>query len=152
VPEKSAREKFGRGFRATDRLTCPACRQLRDKYAEGVVEIRWSGHPEAHEKLVQILETVNRTEMIERERNDQDRILWTKTYRGITRVYTSLPELARHIGKTLEKTFHGKTEYKKSGAEPYIRVVWSPEAEGTRVLRKRGNTRSKAYRGRSKSF
>jgi hypothetical protein len=151
VPEPAARETLGRGFRATDRSLCPSCRKLRDRYAQGVVEIRWSGNPTTHEKLAQILETANRSELIERSRNDQDRILWSKTYRGVTRIYTALPELARHIGRTLEKTFHGRTVYKKSAEEPFLFVVWEPFVKvGARPVRRRGNERSKSYRGRGR--
>ncbi len=112
---------------------CPACQQERDKYAGGVIELHgttWSGHQK------QVYETISNTEEIARSRNDQMRVLWTRTYRGVTKIYVTLPELARHIGRTLQKSFKGVTEYHGSSEEPYRRVIWNSDGS-TQRRRKR---------------
>ncbi|MEK6705564.1 MAG: hypothetical protein AABZ06_07230 [Bdellovibrionota bacterium] len=75
-----------------------------------------------------VFQTINKTEHIERIRNDQERILWLGSNRQVTKIYVSLPELARHIGRELEKSFKGKTEFTSSNEEPYLRVVWDSDA------------------------
>lgn len=116
----------------------------------GVVEL----HGETlKEKKQNILETIANTENIARSRNDQERILWTRTYRGVTKVYVTLPELARHIGRELQKSFKGKTEYHRSTEEPYLRVIWRTESRsalGTPRIGRRKLNRSRAWRGRGR--
>lgn len=112
----------------------------------GVIEFRgekWK------EQADQVLETVERTEEIARARNDQERLLWSRTYRGVTKIYVSLPELARQVGRTLQRTFKGKVEYVRSTEEPYLRVVWNSDQAATRSPRKKApEIRSRKWRGR----
>jgi hypothetical protein len=69
---------------------------------------------------------VRNTEAIARHRNDQERILWVQELKTMTKVYVALPELARKIGRELEKSFQGYTEYSRSTEEAYLRVRWWP--------------------------
>ncbi len=105
--------------------TCPACLQRKQHFAMGVVELH--GHL-SEEQLLSIFETFAHTERIARSRNDQERLLWTHTLPGITKVYVSLPELARQLGRMLQKTFKGQTRYIKTSEEPFLRVVWNAPA------------------------
>ncbi|OFZ53636.1 MAG: hypothetical protein A2428_16635 [Bdellovibrionales bacterium RIFOXYC1_FULL_54_43] len=105
-------------------LACPACRQKRDRFAQGVVELHGSAWRHNSNR---VFEAIGITEQIERARNDQERVLWSRTMEGVTRIYVSLPELARHIGEELQRCFKGKIEYLRSNEEPYLRVVWHSE-------------------------
>jgi len=143
-------------------LLCPACRQLKEKYAMGVVEL----HGENYRKNKKVIvSTLQKTEKILRVRNDQERILWTNLSEGVLKIYVSLPELARQMGRELEKAFKGITEYSHSPEEPYLRVRWWSDAEsgghepGAPLRLKKKNPmkpksapkpKSKAFRGRSK--
>jgi hypothetical protein len=143
------------------KLICPACKQLKEKIASGVVEI----HGEKFLKNKKaVLNTINKTEKIVRARNDQGRILWTKEVAGLLKVYVSVPELARHIGRELEKSFKGSTEYSRSSEEPYLRVKWwsdqdpaSHEPGAPLRLKKKGSAleeekpRSRSFRGRGRA-
>ena len=100
---------------------CPACKQLKERSALGVVELRGE-HWRAKEE--EILNLIKNTEKIARKRNDQERILWRHTRDGVTKIYVSLPELARHLGRALHKTYKGKTEYRRSPEDPFLRVIW----------------------------
>ncbi len=94
----------------------------------GVVEI----HGEAwKDKAPLVAETILNTEKILRSRNDQERILWSRTYRNVTKYYVTLPELARQIGRTLGRSFKGKVEYRHSTEEPYLRVIWHSDSGKT---------------------
>jgi hypothetical protein len=126
-------------------ITCPACLQLRDHYAMSVVELhgeRWKQNSK------NVFSTVEKSESIARLRNDQQRILWSLSHDGITRIYVTLPELARHIGRTLARSFKGKTKIHRSSEEPWVRVIWNSDAPLYRKsLLKRG-TKSRHARGR----
>ena len=99
------------------------------------------------EQQATVLDTLARVEQIARSRNDQERILWLRTFRGVTKIYVSLPELARHIGRELGKTFKGDVRYSRSPEEPYLRVRWYSDARGSPTPRGRLN-KSKALRNR----
>lgn len=121
--ETEARPKLPR-FARLPSETCPACRQAKDRFAMGVVEIHgeaWKADEE------QILATVLNTEKIARSRNDQQRVLWRNTYRNVTKFYVTLPDLARQIGRVLSRSFKGELEFRRSSEEPYLRVVWNSD-------------------------
>ncbi len=105
----------------TQEVKCPACRQKEDQFALGVIEIRGEAWRQNQEE---ILNTLKNTESIARSRNDQERILWVKELKTMVKVYVSLPELARQMGRELENSFQGFTEYSHSTEEPYLRVRW----------------------------
>ncbi len=107
-------------------LNCPACLQQRDHYAQGVVEIRGTHW---RERAIQVFETLAKTELISRVRNDQERILWTNDTHQNTKIYVTLPELARQMGRILQRSFKGKTHYIRSTEEPFLRVVWDSDGE-----------------------
>jgi NMD protein affecting ribosome stability and mRNA decay len=148
LPEKDAARELKKLKQSPGRSThCPACRQMQEHYAMGVIELhgdRWK------DKSEQVFETIEHTEQIARARNDQERVLWSRTFRGVTKIYVTLPELARMIGRTLQRAFKGKTEYVGSTEEPYIRVVWHSDLKSTEnvVKSKRDLHRSRHWRGR----
>lgn len=157
-----------KGFHSSELLTlelkCPACKQLEDRYAMGVVELRGESWKT---KKDLIMNTIRNTEGIARYRNDQERVLWINEWENVTKIYVALPELARHIGRELERSFHGSAEYERSTEEPYLRVRWwsdlrhikhSPGSflnlkDKSILLDQDERTvhRSKAFRGRSRS-
>jgi hypothetical protein len=126
---------------------CPACRQERDHYAGAVVVLEgehWRREREA------VLGTLKNAEKILRARNDQERILWTDERRGALRVYVTLPELARQMGRILERSFKGKVSYRRSSEEPFIHVIWSSDAES--VPKKKAPHRMRSGHGRARGF
>lgn len=112
----------------TEKKTCPACLQAKERYAQGVVEIHGEAW-KARKTLVQ--ETILNTEKIARNRNDQQRILWERNHRNVLKYYVTLPDLARQIGRVLGRTFKGKLEFHRSSEEPYLRVIWYSDARPT---------------------
>lgn len=137
----------------TGELKCPACRQLEDRFASGVIELtgeNWKKNKEM------VMNTINNTQEIARNRNDQERVLWIKDTGEVTKVYVSLPELARQIGRELERSFQGKSEYKQSTSEPYLRVRWHSDLPHMKhrpgapfPLKEQPQPKSKSFRTRS---
>ena len=107
-----------------NRALCPACQQLNDHYALGVIELSGSDFQEQKSEVIGNLKNV---ELIARQRNDQHRILWIQDSKLKTKVYVTLPELARSMGRSLEKSFHGRTLYSRSSEEPFLRVRWKSD-------------------------
>src|SRR6185312_1203355 len=89
-------QAFKSSIPVTGELKCPACLQLQNRFALGVVEFhgnKWK------EKRQLVMNTIRHTEEIVRSRNDQARILWSKDLKNVRKVYVSLPELARQMGR-----------------------------------------------------
>ncbi len=116
-----AEKRLERGTPISGELKCPACRQLEQSFALGVVECHGETWKEMEEEVEN---TVKNTEKIARNRNDQQRVLWIKKLKNVMKIYVTLPELARSIGRQLEKSIHGVAEYEHSSEEPYLRVRW----------------------------
>jgi NMD protein affecting ribosome stability and mRNA decay len=103
------------------KIKCNACRQMQDRYALGVVELSLD---ESRQDSQEILRTLKRSETVARNRNDQQRILWINQSPDSIKVYVTLPELARHMGRELKKTFKGDIEYLPSNESTFLRVRW----------------------------
>jgi NMD protein affecting ribosome stability and mRNA decay len=137
---------------------CPACKQFKENYALGVIEIHGLARAGlTRDEAELISQTVTNTEKIARSRNDQSRVLYARNYRGVTKIYVTLPELARHIGRTLFKTFKGEIQYHSSSNhskdDRYLRVIWHPrisESDNPSGRHKKPkSSRSKNHRHRS---
>lgn len=114
-------KKLDRRLQISGELKCPACQQLDQNFALGVVECHGEMWRQMEEE---VKNTVKNTEKIARNRNDQQRVLWIKKLKNVMKIYVTLPELARSIGRQLEKSIHGVVEYERSTEEPYLRVRW----------------------------
>ncbi len=125
VLSKTKREDSGR--HPAGQL-CPACEQARDHYAGGVVELhgeRWKPYE------AEVMETVRNTESIARYRNDQRRVFDIAPSRdkeNVTEIYVTLPQLAKDIGRVLQRSFKGKVQTHKTSEEPFVRIVWDSDA------------------------
>lgn len=105
-------------------IQCPACQQQAAGVALGVVEMhgsRWRS------RMAEIWETIERVEQEARARNDQERILWARSYRGVTKIFVTLPGLAQEIGAALTERFEGRLDQLRSQREPYLRVLWQSD-------------------------
>ncbi|MGZ3686995.1 MAG: hypothetical protein ACXVBW_01760 [Bdellovibrionota bacterium] len=147
VPENTARAELKKRFKKIppfESAECPACVQTREQVAMGVVELRGARWREMSDE---VMKTVLDSERIARLRNDQQRILFTRSARGVLKLYLTLPELAHHIGRELMRTFKGDVEVLRSTEEPFVRLIWDSDIKDSEA--KRGTPRrSRAWRGR----
>jgi hypothetical protein len=137
-------ERVAKRGTAGRELLCPACRQGEERYAGAVVVLEG-----ARRDLAEVLATLKNAERIARSRNDQERLLWIDRGRGAVRVYVTLPELARRMGRILSSSFKGQVEYRRSSEEPFIHVIWRSDAPAERPRRLAPKTRSGRPRARS---
>ncbi len=102
-------------------VLCPACRKIRDKFAEGYVIIQGDflkGHRD------EIINLVKNKEEHAMHFNPLDRIIEIKEREGEMEVTTTTENLAQRIGQILEKSYDGQVEYKWSDDVKLARVVW----------------------------
>ncbi len=138
ISEAEYQRHFEMKVQVQSRITCPACLKLKFHYAQGVVELIGN---EWLKSRAAVLNTLRRTERIFRGRNDQSRILWfgedaeTRNHPAKFKVYVTQPELARHLGRELHKSFKGTTHISRSREEPFVRVRWDAEGPTRRIGR-----------------
>jgi NMD protein affecting ribosome stability and mRNA decay len=141
IPGATPKKKTSKSMK---NAVCPTCKQQHEHFAMGVVEIQGDGWKKTKQD---VLNTIQRTEKIGQHRNPQYRILSVQSVKNRVKVYVSLPELARHIGRQLKKSFHGATQYIRSNNDRFLRVIWS--SNQTTKTPKRPTQKSKAFRTRS---
>jgi NMD protein affecting ribosome stability and mRNA decay len=109
-------------------VLCPACRKIKDKFAEGFVTIKGDflrGHRE------EILNMIRNNEEISMHVNPLARIIEIKEKDDEINLTTTTDKLAQKIGRMLKSAFNGSVEYKWSSDVKLARVVWTrgePEA------------------------
>jgi hypothetical protein len=134
---------------ASKKALCPACLQLREKHAGAVLVL--SGE-RAKEKMKLVLETLKNTEAIARSRNDQERLLWIDERRDTTRVYVTLPELARQMGHVIARAFKGHVEFHRSTEEPFLHVMWNSDDAAAPGRRRMESRKTRSGHGKSREF
>ncbi|OGN04976.1 MAG: hypothetical protein A2746_01320 [Candidatus Yanofskybacteria bacterium RIFCSPHIGHO2_01_FULL_44_22] len=103
---------------------CPACDMLKKKEYEGELIIRIKNQ-EARIKKDEVLNSIQNSDEMARERDPMDRVLWTENNGDEIKVYTSENQLAVIIGKKLDSSFPGgKLKIEHSHGEDLIRVFW----------------------------
>lgn len=108
--------------RVSASVTCPGCRKVRDKFAEGFVTIQGS-FIKAHQN--EIIRLLRNKESLVRHTNPLARIIEIKRSGSGIEVTTTTEKLAQRLGAMLHKTFAGECEYKWSDDVKLARVVWT---------------------------
>ncbi|MEW6325024.1 MAG: BCAM0308 family protein [Nitrospirota bacterium] len=106
-------------------VLCPACRKVNDRYANGVVTIRW---PKADGARHTILNLIKNQEDWGRQINPLERVISIQATDDALTVLTTNERLAQRIGRALERAFHGKALYRWSRENKLLRVEWASEA------------------------
>jgi NMD protein affecting ribosome stability and mRNA decay len=106
-------------------VLCPGCRKMRDRYANGVVTLRW---PKQEAARRVILNLIKHQEEWGRMGNPLERIISLETKGDRLTVSTTNERLAQRIGRALERAFHGKVAYQWSRENKLLRVQWAQEA------------------------
>lgn len=109
------------GKREAKLTPCPACRKIKDGYAEGILDLRWAGL-KVHED--EVLGLLRKEEAKARRVNPLERIMTVERRAGEWQVTTTNVTLAQRLGRELERAFHGKTRYHWAHGDKLARVVW----------------------------
>ena len=103
-------------------VLCPACQQIRDKFAQGFVTLQ-GGFVKDHKE--EILNLIKNKETLASHTNPLERIMEITESGGSIEITTTSDKLAQMIGRVVAKAFSGEVEYKWSDDVKLTRVVWT---------------------------
>ena len=124
-----ATEKAGKPIMVPQPFLCPACRKIRDGYAEGFVSIQWTDWL-AHK--ADILNMIHHEENRAIQVNPLQRIMTIRTRSDGADIETTTERMAQRIGRDLKRAFHGQVQYKWSHKDKLARVEWTGPAKSRR--------------------
>jgi hypothetical protein len=112
---------------------CPACRKLRDRYAEGFLSLHW---PNWETHKVEILGLIHNEEGRATRNNPLERVMTIRTRPDGADLETTTEHFAQRLGKHLERAFKGKITYKWSHKDKQARVEWQGPQPSSRLRQK----------------
>ncbi len=104
-----------------EKIVCPACRRIQDKYEGGVVYLEGT-FLEKH--LEEIMNLIKNTEEEEMRYRPLDRIISTEKEDGKIVIKTTYEHLARRIGEAVHRAFKGELKLNYPEGKKYVRVYW----------------------------
>ena len=125
--------KSGKAFLTPQPYPCPACRKIRDGYAEGFVYIYW---PNWLIHKANVLNLIHHEEKLASGINPLERIIGIRTRSDGADIETTTEHMAQRLGRHLVKAFKGHVQYKWSRQDKLARVYW----QGPKDKTKRRNT------------
>lgn len=102
-------------------VLCPACKKIKDGYAEGIVNLTGKFLPTHMEDIYNV---IKRTEKNSIKKNPLGRIMDMEDIRGGVRISTTTVEFARKLGDAIHKAYKGDIEYKWSDGQKMARINW----------------------------
>ncbi len=104
-------------------VTCPGCRKIEDRYAEGILTLSGEFLTEHKAEIMQLLE--KEAARIS-GRNVLDRVIkMTAEGKDKLVVETTTEKLAQHLGRAVYKAYKGDLHFRWSETERFARVYWS---------------------------
>jgi NMD protein affecting ribosome stability and mRNA decay len=120
---------------------CPACRKLRDGYAEGFIKIHW---PNWGAHKAEVLGLIHNEEHQAARNNPLERVMTIRTRPDGADIETTTEHFAQRLGKHLERAFKGSIAYRWSHKDKCVRIAWQGPAAPTRRARSAKTPRKKS--------
>ena len=120
-PAASGPKKPTKQIMVPESFLCPACRKLRDGYAEGFLALHW---PDWGTHKAEILGLIHNEENQATRNNPLERVMSIRTRPDGADIETTTEHFAQRLGKHLERAFKGKIVYKWSHKDKQARVEW----------------------------
>lgn len=111
-------------------FVCPACRKLRDGYAEGFLALHW---PNWGVHKAEVLGLIHNEENLATRNNPLERVMSIRTRPDGADIETTTEHFAQRLGKHLERAFKGKITYQWSHKDKQARVEWQGPKPATRL-------------------
>ena len=111
---------------------CPACRKLRDGYAEGFLKIHW---PNWGAHKAEVLGLIHNEEHQAARNNPLERVMTIRTRPDGADIETTTEHFAQRLGKHLDRAFKGSIEYRWSHKDKCVRIAWQGPPAPTRRAR-----------------
>ena len=125
----SGPKKPTRQVMVPENFVCPACRKLRDGYAEGFLAIYW---PNWEDHKTEILGLIHNEESRASRINPLERVMSIRTRPDGADIETTTEHFAQRLGKHLDRAFKGKIAYQWSHKDKLARVEWQGPKAATR--------------------
>lgn len=142
-PSQSAeggRKKSTRQVMVPQSFVCPACRKLRDGYAEGFLAIHW---PNWGTHKAEVLGLIHNEESQASRNNPLERVMAIRTRPDGADIDTTTEHFAQRLGKHLHRAFKGKIAYQWSHKDKLARVEWQGPNPPVRPRRKPKTSQTK---------
>ncbi len=123
-------------------FVCPACKKLRDGYAEGFINIQWENWG-AHK--ADVLGLIHNEEHKAVQNNPLERVMTIRTRPDGADIETTTEHFAQRLGKHLDRAFKGSIQYRWSHKDKSVRITWKGPATANR--KSRTTKKSKARTG-----
>jgi NMD protein affecting ribosome stability and mRNA decay len=108
-------------LKETERILCPACLKIKDKFPGGVVTL--SGEF-LHKHKEEILNLIRNEEERAMGFNPLERIMEVSKIKKGMEITTTNEKLAQRIARSLERAYQGSVEYKWSSGTKLLRAEW----------------------------
>jgi NMD protein affecting ribosome stability and mRNA decay len=105
----------------TNKVLCPACQKIRDRYAEGQVTLRSSAFLTNHKE--EILHLVRNEEERAKGINPLERIIEIAEAKNGIVITTTNEKMAQRIGRAVRRAYQGETSYHWSDPK-FLTVEW----------------------------
>lgn len=121
-------QKPGKSFTFPQPYLCPACRKMRDGYAEGFISIHW---PNWLAHKAEVLNLIHHEEKQACRINPLERIMGIRERGDGVDIETTTERMAQRLGRHLKRAFKGDVQYKWSHKDKLARIQWEgPKEKG----------------------
>ena len=104
-----------------NKVLCPACKRIADKYPAGYIEIRGAYFKDHSDDILNLIRNIEKQE---KEEHPMERIMAIADEKDHTLVTTTGIHLARRIGEALSRSHQGNLSINYSEDENRIRGFW----------------------------
>jgi hypothetical protein len=104
-----------------NKIICPACRRIADKYEGGVVYLEGEFLQNHMDEIINLLKNVAEEEMAYRP---LERIISIERENGSIVIKTTYEHIARRLGEAVHRAYKGDLKLEYPGGQKYIRVFW----------------------------
>lgn len=108
-------------LKEVNKVLCPACLKIKDKFPGGIVRLKGLFLKEHREEIMNL---IRNAEERAREINPLERIIGINEIKDGMEVTTTNERLAQRIGKSLQRAYQGEVEYKWTHDDKLVRVEW----------------------------
>ena len=103
-------------------VTCPTCRKIKDRYAEGILTLSGEFLKERQDEILTLVK--NEAARVGKHSVDDRIISLTAEARDKVVVETTTEKLAQHLGRAVYKAYKGDLDIRWSEMDRFVRVYW----------------------------
>ncbi len=118
---ENGRWSWGDLPRGANRVLCPACQRIADRYPAGYIEMEGDFLREHKEEIMNL---VRNEEGQEKNEHPMERIMSLSEEEGRVSITTTGIHIARRIGESLSRAYQGDFSFQYGDGEKIIRVNW----------------------------